>query len=664
MGINKMGHILKVTKLIDSIKEATVIIELQEDPKISRHDKDGNEKLNENDHFKNYEKNSEESDFEELDNVVEVNTMTPAEKNDTNVNENVVQTTNPPNPKEKKRPPVRRQPKACEQIKWSMAIESNLKTSREELFGDDRKYNKKKSVVLPDVDILSPQEAHTMNTRNLKILCDTAENKTAIISLMNKTREYRISNDSKLKLNDKLKKYPHLLSYEGELIQAEFNHMYPGGKNLLDSFNVYLEKIIALSRKLKQWNELESFDDVVVLLLKIFVCTPEKVSKIRDFHLINPLNEIIKLNEKKYRVSSVKFHIGVDGERGHYICMIRGQRNDGTDIWLEVNDEVISETNWSTLEKNAYLIFMKEIRTDSISINCLRVANNSNEACGNPKSFNIEAGNVLSTILGSCGNDNSHFNIEMLTKEASPVNATSISQSSYSDPQKSVDYCKIYVEKNQAQNRKRHELNAAKKLQVQMQQNDRDCGIFAIAFAISLALKIDPKALNYVYNALQPHIYRIFTEYKTLVHCPVLEEKILSSKSIFSRIPTKYEVKPITNVQEDKEYYIKTLIDKIDSASFSDRKMEADHLVTHCIYLRDDKLLKFKNSLRLCKERAEMFLARLGGIVIEENLECAITALCGRAGHSSSSEPWYNTGAYCVLERNKEDYEKKQVGDL
>uniref|UniRef100_A0ABD2W6V3 Ubiquitin-like protease family profile domain-containing protein n=1 Tax=Trichogramma kaykai TaxID=54128 RepID=A0ABD2W6V3_9HYME len=642
MGINKMGHILKVTKLIDSIKEATVIIELQEDPKISRHDKDGNEKLNENDHFKNYEKNSEESDFEELDNVVEVNTMTPAEKNDTNVNENVVQTTNPPNPKEKKRPPVRRQPKACEQIKWSMAIESNLKTSREELFGDDRKYNKKKSVVLPDVDILSPQEAHTMNTRNLKILCDTAENKTAIISLMNKTREYRISNDSKLKLNDKLKKYPHLLSYEGEL------------------------------------------------------------------------------------------------------------RNDGTDIWLEVNDEVISETNWSTLEKNAYLIFMKEIRTDSISINCLRVANNSNEACGNPKSFNIEAGNVLSTILGSCGNDNSHFNIEMLTKEASPVNATSISQSSYSDPQKSVDYFLNYgthldyilfllkqlfrnehytplldqqifcnyqlepscrskkhiqiihsCEDNCASCKKGHwiclyfntkafyiydscnygYLNETQEKfihklfpyaneynffypQVQMQQNDRDCGIFAIAFAISLALKIDPKALNYVYNALQPHIYRIFTEYKTLVHCPVLEEKILSSKSIFSRIPTKYEVKPITNVQEDKEYYIKTLIDKIDSASFSDRKMEADHLVTHCIYLRDDKLLKFKNSLRLCKERAEMFLARLGGIVIEENLECAITALCGRAGHSSSSEPWYNTGAYCVLERNKEDYEKKQVGDL
>uniref|UniRef100_A0ABD2WNF3 Uncharacterized protein n=1 Tax=Trichogramma kaykai TaxID=54128 RepID=A0ABD2WNF3_9HYME len=310
MGINKMGHILKVTKLIDSIKEATVIIELQEDPKISRHDKDGNEKLNENDHFKNNEKNSEESDFEELDNVVEVNTMTPAEKNDTNVNENVVQTTNPPNPKEKKRPPVRRQPKACEQekintihidilewlkdltysmdneekpmisileskfgttklqnqkivkrlrimieetwgskyphlmfvdkvaqklveqfsslgdwIKWSMAIESNLKTSREELFGDDRKYNKKKSVVLPDVDILSPQEAHTMNTRNLKILCDTAENKTAIISLMNKTREYRISNDSKLKLNDKLKKYPHLLSYEGELKRPKVETM-------------------------------------------------------------------------------------------------------------------------------------------------------------------------------------------------------------------------------------------------------------------------------------------------------------------------------------------------------------------------------------------------------------------------------------------------------
>ena len=35
----------------------------------------------------------------------------------------------------------------------------------------------------------------------------------------------------------------------------------------------------------------------------------------------------------------------------------------------------------------------------------------------------------------------------MLTKKVSPINATSISQSSYSDSQKSVGYYKIYVEK-------------------------------------------------------------------------------------------------------------------------------------------------------------------------------------------------------------------------
>ncbi|KAL7290831.1 hypothetical protein TKK_0015569 [Trichogramma kaykai] len=437
---------------------------------------------------------------------------------------------------------------------------------------------------------------------------------------------------------------------------------------------------------------------VVVLQLNIFVSTYTAVNKINDFHLENPLNDVIKFNEKNYKVSSVIFHIGIDGEEGHYICMIRGQRDDNTNIWIEANDNVVTEKRWSTQEQNAYMIFMEEISSDSISNHSFLLVNDSNS--------------------------NSDLRNKTLTEKEN-INSQS---SSNSDSQKSVDYYKIYMEKNLAQNRERRENKrntAAKNQQVTKSQNQRKCSNYynknkgkileKLREKRAIAKKLNPKSKKLENDKVKKdqiltnQIFRRATkrkndsqnEYESITFghdcvknmrtidddCSenfnnynnhdtgndngliVTPNSIKNSLEVSNSIKKKYtlfkrNLKSTKFLIEDKEYYIKNLIDKIDSASFSDRKMEADHLVTHCIYLRDDKLFKFKNSLKLCRERAGMFLARLGGIVIEENLECAITALCGIAGHSSSSEPWYNTGAYCVLESNKEDYEKKQVGDF
>ncbi|KAL7307605.1 hypothetical protein TKK_0000293 [Trichogramma kaykai] len=83
---------------------------------------------------------------------------------------------------------------------------------------------------------------------------------------------------------------------------------------------------------------IDHVNKAAVLQLNIFDAMS---NKIKDFHLSDPLHEVIKLKDKSYRVSSVIFHIGTSIQEGHYICMVRVQEN-GIDIWKQANDDRIT----------------------------------------------------------------------------------------------------------------------------------------------------------------------------------------------------------------------------------------------------------------------------------------------------------------------------------
>lgn len=83
---------------------------------------------------------------------------------------------------------------------------------------------------------------------------------------------------------------------------------------------------------------------------------------------------------------------------------------------------------------------------------------------------------------------------------------------------------------------------------------------------------------------------------------------------------------------------------QLEHASDANKKMEADKLVTDCIYLRDQLESNMKRNLKKIKSTIEIALSRLGGMPIDGNETCALTALCGDPKHMSTGELYFQTG--------------------
>ena len=93
---------------------------------------------------------------------------------------------------------------------------------------------------------------------------------------------------------------------------------------------------------------------------------------------------------------------------------------------------------------------------------------------------------------------------------------------------------------------------------------------------------------------------------------------------------------------QNKESYIQQVYIsvKLDYASQTNARLEADRMVTTCIYLRDHFISSLK---QIVPKKIEMALSRLGGMSIDSNENCALTALCGNPKHTSSSDSYYKT---------------------
>lgn len=120
------------------------------------------------------------------------------------------------------------------------------------------------------------------------------------------------------------------------------------------------------------------------------------------------------------------------------------------------------------------------------------------------------------------------------------------------------------------------------------------------------------------------------------------------------RIPTskmkrkcrKMTIKKSTrNLLQSKEYYVNDVANKIDlpsPASF----IEAEKIVTAVIYARDLEIEQTKKSIKMCQNKVEVSLARLGKESISGNEVFAATALCGLAKHSSKAEAYFADSSY------------------
>lgn len=58
---------------------------------------------------------------------------------------------------------------------------------------------------------------------------------------------------------------------------------------------------------------------------------------------------------------------------------------------------------------------------------------------------------------------------------------------------------------------------------VQRQQNNNDCGVFAIAFAVSAFLNKKPPKVVFNYDCMRPHLLKIFQD-KHVTHFPTIDK--------------------------------------------------------------------------------------------------------------------------------------------
>ena len=79
---------------------------------------------------------------------------------------------------------------------------------------------------------------------------------------------------------------------------------------------------------------------------------------------------------------------------------------------------------------------------------------------------------------------------------------------------------------------------------VQYQNNLDDCGVFAIAFAISLFFQQNPSQIIYDTDKMRSHLYNIF-ERKTLIHFPTVKNENPNKHLLFTSTPTIFNDKKV-----------------------------------------------------------------------------------------------------------------------
>lgn len=130
------------------------------------------------------------------------------------------------------------------------------------------------------------------------------------------------------------------------------------------------------------------------------------------------------------------------------------------------------------------------------------------------------------------------------------------------------------------------------------------------------------------------------------------QNKIRNKILMANKIKKKYNVMNVVKdstiklLKNTENFISKIMIELGSSYSSSQRRLDAENLVSTSIYVRDNYMNEAKKVLKNLQNKIELSLTRLGNVSIMDNVDCALTALCGISKHTSSSEPYFSEAAY------------------
>ncbi|KAJ8676918.1 hypothetical protein QAD02_012705 [Eretmocerus hayati] len=95
-----------------------------------------------------------------------------------------------------------------------------------------------------------------------------------------------------------------------------------------------------------------------------------------------------------------------------------------------------------------------------------------------------------------------------------------------------------------------------------------------------------------------------------------------------------------------KERYIARLMENLDSPCIAENRIQADQLVTGCIHVKGDRVLKLKRFMKKLSTKCELAVSKLVDVSILDNVEFATSTLCGKPNHHSTTAPYFLETAY------------------
>ncbi|KAJ8669536.1 hypothetical protein QAD02_000795 [Eretmocerus hayati] len=115
------------------------------------------------------------------------------------------------------------------------------------------------------------------------------------------------------------------------------------------------------------------------------------------------------------------------------------------------------------------------------------------------------------------------------------------------------------------------------------------------------------------------------------------------------RLPRNVRVNPDRRTEDllcCKDRIIDKIISGLDEPFSVGNRIEIDRTVTRCIHVRDAHIRQLKQCIKKTKEKCELTVTKLGDVSMTDNMEFAISILCGKRGHHSSTEPYFFETAY------------------
>ncbi|KAJ8674622.1 hypothetical protein QAD02_010408 [Eretmocerus hayati] len=95
-----------------------------------------------------------------------------------------------------------------------------------------------------------------------------------------------------------------------------------------------------------------------------------------------------------------------------------------------------------------------------------------------------------------------------------------------------------------------------------------------------------------------------------------------------------------------KERYITKLMENLDSPCTAENRIQVDQLVTRCIHVRGDRVLKLKRVMKKLSTKCELAVSKLGDVSVLDNVEFGTSILCGKPNHHSTTAPYFLETAY------------------